>query len=191
MPDQTFNFETLHVAVRERLPDLDSDLVVSFMALSRLSRLIERDTTQLLRADRLESSEHTVMTALWLSGHDRPLSPAQLSQSIVQTPSGMTKTIRRLERAGLVERTPDSIGARRQFVRLTPAGVAMAERHYRAQLELWGDRLKSCTTSDGPLGEVLWPLLDSAPASVTERGGVRSGGRTFGREGPEFGRVAG
>ena len=164
MSEPPDSYQSLDSVVRQRLPDLDGDVVLAFMALSRLGRMIERDTMTVLRADALEASEHAVMTVLWLRGPESPLSPTQLSKLIIQTPSGMTKTLRRLERAGLVERVHDPASDRRWSVHLTPAGSALAEEHLRQRISQWNEHLERYATMNGRLADILWALIDASQA---------------------------
>ena len=170
MSESLDSYEALDLMIRQRLPDLDGDVVLSFMALSRLGRMIERDTMAVLRADALEASEHAVMTVLWLRGPAHPLSPSQLSKLIIQTPSGMTKTLRRLERAGFVERVRAPASNRRWSVHLTPAGSALVEEHLRERIGRWSEHLERYGTVDGKLADVLWSLIESSRAHGEDEG---------------------
>jgi DNA-binding MarR family transcriptional regulator len=108
----------------------------------------------------LERSEHSVLTMLWLAGPDHYLSPTQLSHLIVQTTGGMTKTLRRLERAGMVERIPDPGDGRRQLIHLTAAGSRLIERHVRQMFDRWEARLQRLPRSErAPLASTLWSFL--------------------------------
>ena len=113
----------------QRLPGLAPEAGSVHLTMMRLGRLVERDLQQLLRPDGIERSEHSVLTTLWFVGPPHQLSPTQLSEIVVQTTSGMTKTLRRLEQHGLIERAPNPADARSQLVVLTTRGAALVERH--------------------------------------------------------------
>jgi DNA-binding MarR family transcriptional regulator len=94
------------------------------LLLARLERLNEALLTQACADHVLTPAELRVLAALDLSG--RPaLSPTTIGQWIVQTSGGLTATLRRLERRGLVERRPDPDDGRGRLVAMTDAGRAV------------------------------------------------------------------
>ncbi|MCU0311311.1 MAG: MarR family transcriptional regulator [Acidimicrobiales bacterium] len=92
----------------------------------RFGRLVERGLQDLLRPSGLERSEFSVLSSLLLTAPGRGQSPSELSRSVVQTTSGMTKTVNRLERRGLVARRASSGDARRVDIVLTDSGRRLA-----------------------------------------------------------------
>lgn len=102
-------------------------------SLGRISRLNERfhvsvqaGSANLLGSRRTSAEYHVVLSLLTTDGEE--LSPTQLCDYALQTPSGMTKTLQRLELAGLVARFESSDDARFSMVRLTPAGRRLARQ---------------------------------------------------------------
>jgi DNA-binding MarR family transcriptional regulator len=77
-------------------------------------------TTRVVEGLGLSFSEHTLLTAL--VAVDTPLTQTQLADRTGLSPSGITNQIDRLERRGLVERTPDVRDRRAIVVRLTDEG---------------------------------------------------------------------
>jgi DNA-binding MarR family transcriptional regulator len=77
------------------------------------------------------SSESAVLGALLLGGP--VLNPSDLTKLVVQSPGGLTKTLRRLEDAGHIRRRPDPGDRRALLVVLTEKGRRAAER---AEVEL-------------------------------------------------------
>ena len=90
----------------------------------RFGRLVERQLQELLRPTGLERSEFSVLASLLLA--DGGQSPTELSRTVVQTTSGMTKTVNRLEGRGLVDRRQAADDARRVDVVLTADGRELA-----------------------------------------------------------------
>jgi DNA-binding MarR family transcriptional regulator len=155
-----FDYETARNHLDQGFPEADPDLLLLFLGICRLGKILERDTLHILRADDLETSDHHVLVALLLNGVSRPLTPTQLSNRIVQTTGGMTKTIVRLERAGLVGRSPDPGTARGQLIRLTPAGRAVVERQFRERFERWLERLERTMPGEPRVqAELIWQLM--------------------------------
>jgi DNA-binding MarR family transcriptional regulator len=72
------------------------------------------------------SSESAVLGALLLGGP--VLNPSDLTKLVVQSPGGLTKTLRRLEDAGHIRRRPDPADRRALLVVLTEKGRRAAER---------------------------------------------------------------
>ena len=91
----------------------------------RFGRLVERQLQELLRPTGLERSEFSVLASLLLAAGGQ--SPTELSRTVVQTTSGMTKTVNRLEGRGLVERRQPADDARRVDVVLTADGRELAQ----------------------------------------------------------------
>jgi DNA-binding MarR family transcriptional regulator len=157
-------------AIKRRIPDADPDLAMVIIAVARLGRLLEWDLQRTAHLGGLERSEHSVLTILWLAGPDHPQSPTQLSEIIIQTTSGMSKTLRRLERVGLVERIPDPSDGRGQLIRLTKAGSRRIEGHTRQMFERWEARLDSFPHSEwSRLADTIWALLTLAEESFLNR----------------------
>ncbi len=132
----------LREAIRDCLPDVDQDIAVLHLSLLHLGRIVESSIQPLLVQDGLEISEHSVLTALWFAGPPHTMSPTQLSQVILQTTSGMSKTLRRIERLGLIERVADPSDGRSRLVVLTDKGRELADHHLRQLVGQWGAGLQ-------------------------------------------------
>ncbi len=118
----------LDSAVARALPAHDPTTGVIALQTMRLGRLIERRLQELLAPSGLERSELSVLSLLLLVDDDAWVSPTELARSVVQTTSGMTKTLRRLEGRGLIVRARDERDGRGVVARLTPAGQRTAAR---------------------------------------------------------------
>jgi len=89
---------------------------------------------------------------LWDSG---PVRQTELIAVLDSDSATVTRMVQRLEKAGLVERTPDPRDGRATLVSSTSAGDAV-----RAEIErMWND-LEALTVDDLP-PDVLTPLLDA------------------------------
>ena len=96
------------------------------MWLTRLSRLNSVALEEHAAEYGSTSSESAVLGALLLGGP--VLNPSNLTRLVVQSPGGLTKTLRRLEDAGYVRRRPDPADRRALLVVLTDKGRRAAER---------------------------------------------------------------
>ncbi len=121
----------LHDAVKATLPDVNQDVALLHLTLLHLGRIVESSIQSVIAPEGLEISEHSVLTALVFAGPPYTMSPTQLSNVILQTTSGMSKTLRRIERLGLIERVDDPNDGRSRLVVLTDKGREMSERPLR------------------------------------------------------------
>ena len=112
-------------ALRTRVPTGDVASAALALRSMRFGRLVERQLQELLRPTGLERSEFSVLASLLLAAGGQ--SPTELSRTVVQTTSGMTKTVNRLEGRGLVERRQPADDARRVDVVLTADGRELAQ----------------------------------------------------------------
>ena len=150
----------LREAIRDCLPDVDQDVAVLHLSLLHLGRIVESSIQPLLVPDGLEISEHSVLSALWFAGPPHTMSPTQLSQVILQTTSGMSKTLRRIEGLGLIERVANPADGRARLVVLTEQGRDLAEHHLRQLVDQWGDGLKGLGTDEvRDITNAVWSLV--------------------------------
>lgn len=150
----------LHEAVNATLPDVDQDVAMLNLTLLHLGRIVETSIQAVLAPEGLELSEHSVLTALWFAGPPHMMSPTQLSHVILQTTSGMSKTLRRIERLGLIERVDDPNDGRARLVVLTDKGRETAERPIRELVGHWTAQLQGVQADDlADAAKVLWALV--------------------------------
>lgn len=150
----------LRSAIQQVLPEIDEDIAVLHLTLLHLGKIVESESTRLLADDGLETSDRYVLVSLLFAGAPYRMSPTQLAQTILQTTSGMSKTLRRLERNGLVERVPDPADARGRLVHLTHRGVRMAKRNLTTLVTHWTDRIGHLSPAErAQMTDAAWFLL--------------------------------
>ena len=150
----------LHEAVNARLPDVDQDVALLHLTLLHLGSIVESSIQTVLAPEGLEISEHSVLTALWFAGPPHTMSPTQLSQVILQTTSGMSKTLRRIEGLGLIERVADPSDGRARLVVLTAKGQETAERPLRQLAGQWTTQLQDLPNDDlSDIAKAVWSLV--------------------------------
>lgn len=76
--------------------------------------------------------DYSVLRVLQLHGPPYQLSPSRLSEVVVRSTGGMTQILDRLQRAGLVARSPDPSDRRKVTVGLTPTGLRLVKQANRA-----------------------------------------------------------
>ena len=106
---------------RER-PDLDVQPLEVLSRVTRLARHLDDARTEAFAQHELDGWEFDVLAALRRAGAPYALSPGQLTTATMVTSGTMTNRLDRLERDGLVQRTPDPGDRRGVQVRLTTAG---------------------------------------------------------------------
>ena len=106
---------------RER-PDLDTTAMAIFGRIFRLARSGGDNVERVYAAYGIGRPEFDVLATLRRSGEPYQLSPGALADSMMISSGGTTARLDRLEKAGLVERTPSPTDRRGVLVRLTNRG---------------------------------------------------------------------
>ncbi|MFI0743319.1 MarR family winged helix-turn-helix transcriptional regulator [Streptomyces sp. NPDC021100] len=102
-------------------------------AIFRVARLHRMLAGHLLRRVGLHPGQELVMMQLWGAGPQRQADLVRLLDSDAAT---MTRTVRRLERAGFVRRCPCATDKRASLIEATPAGHALRGEVERLWREL-------------------------------------------------------
>jgi DNA-binding MarR family transcriptional regulator len=118
---------------RER-PEIDHAPIGVVGRISRLAREIEARLEPVYGEHGLEPGWHDVLATLRRTGPPYQLRPSDFTGSLMLTSSGTTKRLDRLERAGLVERTPDPDDRRGVIITLTEAGHELIDRVTEAHM---------------------------------------------------------
>jgi DNA-binding MarR family transcriptional regulator len=98
-----------------------------FTRLTRVGLLVDAFQHRCLDEFGLLFIDHSVLRVLELIGEPYQMSPSELADILLRSSGGMTQILDRLERAGLVARTPDPDDRRKIMVALTPKGLVTAD----------------------------------------------------------------
>ena len=98
---------------------------------------------QLLAGLGLHPGHELLLMHLWDTGPQRQ---SDLAAEFDTDSASMTRTVKRLERAGFVRRSPDPHDGRATLVESTPAGTALRARIERLWTELEADTVGEMTT---------------------------------------------
>lgn len=109
-----------------RDPALDSSTLEVIGRLLLCADLFGRTAGTVLQRYGLSIADFDVVNTLRRAGHPRGSKPGELARSSMITTGAMTSRLDRLERAGLIRRTPDPDDRRGVLVRLTPTGGTVA-----------------------------------------------------------------
>jgi DNA-binding MarR family transcriptional regulator len=152
---------------RER-PELDVSPIGVIGRISKLSRELEMRLEPVYREHGLEPGWHDVLATLRRSGPPYRLRATEFTRTLMITSSGATKRLDRLERAGLIERSPDPTDRRGTLIGLTPAGGALIDGVTEAHLDNEHRLLAALTAAEQQrLGDLLRKLLLGLPDHQT------------------------
>jgi DNA-binding MarR family transcriptional regulator len=115
-------------AWRKRDPHLDSSTLEVTGRLLLCASYYERAVGTVLQRFGLSIADFDVLNTLRRVSDEHGGKPSDLARSSLITTGAMTSRLDRLERNGLVRRTPDPADRRGVLVRLTPQGSNVARR---------------------------------------------------------------
>jgi DNA-binding MarR family transcriptional regulator len=148
---------------RER-PDVDPLPIGVIGRISRLARDLEPRLDRVQTDGGLEPGWYDVLAALRRSGPPYRLRPTDFAGALMLTSSGTTKRLDRLERAGLIERSPDPQDRRGILISLTSAGRKLVDAVTDAHLANEKRLLEGLTEAEQRrLAELLRKLQLSLP----------------------------
>ncbi|MER5767065.1 MarR family winged helix-turn-helix transcriptional regulator [Streptomyces sp. NPDC001985] len=117
-------------------PDLDTGPMAAYGRIYRIARAMGDLQEREYRRYGVSRGEFDVLSALRRSGEPYTLSPRELSAALMLTTGGMTGRLDKLERAGLLTRSPDPDDRRGLRVTLTERGLEVIEQAVTAGLAL-------------------------------------------------------
>jgi len=146
---------------KRRRPDLDTSSLAVVSRVLRASRLLQERLDDIAAAYGLShQGDLDVLTDLYRADLDRGLTPTELAEALLLTPGGMTVRLHRLQAAGLISRTPNPHDGRGVLVRLTPAGIDLAEHALVTLLDSQATSIRSLGPGErNELADLLRMLL--------------------------------
>ncbi|MEU6917352.1 MarR family winged helix-turn-helix transcriptional regulator [Streptomyces olindensis] len=143
-------------------PDLDTTAMEVFGRVNRLSIAMADRVTKAYAVFGISRGEFDVLATLRRSGEPYTLSPRQLSATLMLTTGGMTGRLDKLERAGLLRRSPDPHDRRGLHVTLTDKGLALVDEAVGVGLAAQTEALSALDPEQaGQLAGLLRELLRS------------------------------
>lgn len=141
-------------------PDLDTAAMEVFGRVHRLSRAMGDRIEKAYARFGISRGEFDVLATLRRSGEPYTLSPRQLSATLMLTTGGMTGRLDKLERAGLLRRSPDPHDRRGLQVTLTGRGLDLVDEAVGAGLAVQTEALSALDAQKaGQLAALLRELL--------------------------------
>ncbi|MFE1307540.1 MarR family winged helix-turn-helix transcriptional regulator [Streptomyces sp. NPDC058755] len=139
-------------------PDLDTKAMEVFGRIYRLSRAMGDRMEKAYAPYGISRGEFDVLATLRRSGEPFTLSPRQLSATLMLTTGGMTGRLDKLERAGLLRRSPDPHDRRGLQVTLTEKGLDVIDQAVGAGLAVQTAALSSLDTEQAD--QLAWLLRE-------------------------------
>ncbi|MFB8249257.1 MarR family winged helix-turn-helix transcriptional regulator [Streptomyces sp. NPDC055952] len=144
-------------------PDLDTAAMEVFGRINRLSAAMAERVAKAYAPFGISRGEFDVLATLRRSGEPYTLSPRQLSATLMLTTGGMTGRLDKLERAGLLRRSPDPHDRRGLHVTLTGKGLDLVDEAVGAGLAVQTEALSALDAERaGLLAGLLRELLAGA-----------------------------
>ncbi|MEU8028394.1 MarR family transcriptional regulator [Streptomyces sp. NPDC049099] len=141
-------------------PDLDYRAMEVFGRIYRLSRAMGDRMEKAYQPYGISRGEFDVLATLRRAGEPYTLSPRQLSATLMLTTGGMTGRLDKLEKAGLLRRSPDPHDRRGLKVTLTEKGLDVIDRAVGAGLAVQTQALSLLDDEQvGQLTDLLRELL--------------------------------
>ncbi|MFF9522901.1 MarR family winged helix-turn-helix transcriptional regulator [Streptomyces achromogenes] len=141
-------------------PDLDTRAMEVFGRIFRLSRAMGDRMERAYRPYGISRGEFDVLATLRRSGEPYTLSPRELSATLMLTTGGTTGRLDKLERAGLLHRSPDPHDRRGLKVTLTEEGLRLIDEAVGAGLAEESAALTALDAEQaGQLADLLRKLL--------------------------------
>ncbi|MEW2508999.1 MarR family transcriptional regulator [Streptomyces sp. NPDC046870] len=143
-------------------PDLDTRAMEVFGRIFRLSRVMGDRLERAFKPYGLSRGEFDVLATLRRSGEPYTLSPSELSATLMLTTGGMTGRLDKLERAGLLRRSPDPHDRRGLRVSLTEEGLRLIDEAVDDGLAQESTALSALDAAEADqLAGLLRKLLDA------------------------------
>jgi DNA-binding MarR family transcriptional regulator len=162
MTDVTDHIDRLRAQWARELPDLDTEGMAIIGRARWITLKLRPEIEAVFARHGIDAGELDVLNALRRSGPPYRLTPTELYRTLMISSGGLTDRLTRLEKAGLVRRSPGEADKRSLLVELTKAGRDKAEAAFREDMALEKKLLAGLTKSDrGKLAELLRKLAFS------------------------------
>ncbi|HEY8985190.1 MAG TPA: MarR family transcriptional regulator [Streptomyces sp.] len=144
-------------------PDLDTAAMEVFGRISRIARAMGDRAERAYAPFGISRGEFDVLATLRRSGEPYSLSPRELSSTLMLTTGGMTGRLDKLERAGLLRRSPDPTDRRALKVTLTEDGLRVVDQAVTAGLAVQQSVVSALDAEKvGQLADLLRELMPGA-----------------------------
>ncbi len=151
-------------------PDIDTEGMAIFGRIYRIAARIAPHMEALFAQYGLERGEFDVLATLQRSGPPYRLTPTVLCASLMVTSGGLTYRLKRLEKAGWIDRVPSEEDGRSLIVVLTQAGYDLVRQAFEEDMRLESDWLAALDAAERRnLADLLRKLGHAVPVYEKER----------------------
>jgi DNA-binding MarR family transcriptional regulator len=116
-------------------PDLDLAPLAVAARLGRAARYVDEGHDRFFAEHNLTRADWDVLAGLRRVGPPYRLSPTDLYRGLMRASGTVTHRLRRLEKAGLIERVPDPLDGRGMLVQLTESGLTLVDELAQLHME--------------------------------------------------------
>ncbi len=127
MDDRRISIRELREHQRHNWPAAYRNNHPAVLRLLRVADDYRRLSGELLSSLSLQHGEFNVLAALKRQPYPHRVTPTALCKALLISSGGLTKLLKRLEAAGLIERPENPEDGRSQLVQLRPEGARLAE----------------------------------------------------------------
>ncbi|MEZ0094674.1 MarR family winged helix-turn-helix transcriptional regulator [Streptacidiphilus sp. EB129] len=143
-------------------PDLDTEAMAVFGRINRIANAMGARMVEAYGRYGISRGEFDVLGTLRRAGEPYTLSPRELTATLMLTTGGMTGRLDKLEKAGLVRRSPDPNDRRGLRVTLTLTGLRLIDEAVGDGLAVQAEAVAALTGPDVTELERLLRLLLAA-----------------------------
>ncbi|SEF76234.1 MarR family winged helix-turn-helix transcriptional regulator [Billgrantia desiderata] len=146
---------------QREMPELDL-LPMEVVGYLKTTQLLTQERLQVFfKSHGLQAGEFDVLATLRRAGPPYRLGPTQLFETLMISSGGMTSRLDRLEKAGLIVRSPNPEDRRGTLVSLTDKGLALMERMIPEHVQNEAKMLAALSREEQEtLSELLGKLLE-------------------------------
>lgn len=151
------------------LPDVDTAGMAVLGRARWITLAVRPPIEAVFAAHGLDTGEFDVLATLLRSGSPYRLRPTELFRSLMVSSGGMTDRLARLEKAGHIVRKAAEGDGRSLLVELTVSGRVLAERAFRADMEIEKRLISALSLHDqNELARLLTSLVCALNAVTTD-----------------------
>jgi DNA-binding MarR family transcriptional regulator len=125
----------------ELLPGASGVTTAIWVWATRVGRLVEAFTREVLADDRVDNSEFMILVVLLFHGSPYRATPSQLEPELVLSQSGLARALQRAESNGTIRKIVDPSDGRALIIELTDEGRSLVEHTMTTLLDRFDERL--------------------------------------------------
>ena len=165
--------ERLRTQWSRELPEVDTAGMAILGRARWITRVVRPAIERVFAGHGLDSGEFDVLASLLRAGRPWRLRPTELFTALMISSGGLTDRLARLEKRGLVRRTPSDRDARSTLVELTDVGRKVAEAAFRADMAVEEELLAGLdATEQAALAALLAKLARALDHDPGDRAGA-------------------